>query len=78
MVVVVNMLDVAKTHGLEINLEKLQDELGCPVVGIVASRKKGIEELKQALDKQLSEPEAAANPIVFSADIENASWRNSC
>lgn len=72
MVVVVNMLDVAKTHGLEINLEKLQDELGCPVVGIVASRKKGIEELKQALDKQLSEPEAAANPIVFSADIENA------
>lgn len=72
MVVAVNMLDVAKTHGLEINLEKLQDELGCPVVGIVASRKKGIEELKQALDKQLSEPEAAANPIVFSADIENA------
>uniref|UniRef100_UPI00272B8907 Fe(2+) transporter permease subunit FeoB n=1 Tax=uncultured Parasutterella sp. TaxID=1263098 RepID=UPI00272B8907 len=72
MVVVVNMLDVAKTHGLEINLEKLQDELGCPVVGIVASRKKGIEELKQALDKQLSEPEAADNPIVFSADIENA------
>lgn len=40
MVVVVNMLDVAKTHGLEINLEKLQAELGCPVVGIVASRKK--------------------------------------
>lgn len=56
MVVVVNMLDVAKTHGLEINLEKLQAELGCPVVGIVASRKKGIDDLKQALDKQLSEP----------------------
>lgn len=72
MVVVVNMLDVAKTHGLEINLEKLQAELGCPVVGIVASRKKGIDDLKQALDKQLSEPQTAVNPIAFSADIEEA------
>lgn len=72
MVVVVNMLDVARTHGLEINLEKLQAELGCPVIGIVASRKKGIDDLKKALDKQLSEPKAAVNPIAFSADIEEA------
>ena len=38
MIVVVNMLDIAKQHRLEIRLEKLQEALGCPVVGIVASR----------------------------------------
>ena len=56
LIVAVNMLDVAKNHSIAINLDKLAQELDCPVVGLVASREKGIEELKQAISKQLERP----------------------
>ncbi|WP_337387608.1 FeoB small GTPase domain-containing protein, partial [Sutterella wadsworthensis] len=49
MIVVVNMLDIAKQHRLEIRLEKLQEALGCPVVGIVASRETGLNDVKDTL-----------------------------
>lgn len=56
MLVVVNMLDIAKAHRMEIRLNDLEKELGCPVIGIVASRKTGIKELKDQISLSLSEP----------------------
>lgn len=53
MVIVVNMIDVAKTHGIEINIEELSQKLSCPVIGMVASRKTGLKDLLQAIDEQL-------------------------
>ena len=58
MLVVVNMLDVAKQHKIEIRLNELEKALGCPVVGIVASRSSGISELKDRISEFL------ANPVV--------------
>ena len=49
MIVVVNMLDIAEAHHLKINLEALQEFLKCPVIGMVAARNKGVEELKGAI-----------------------------
>ena len=69
LIVAVNMLDVAKNHSIAINLDKLAQELDCPVVGLVASREKGIEELKQAISKQLERPIIPHNPIIFPKDI---------
>ncbi len=63
------MLDVAKNHSIAINLDKLAQELDCPVVGLVASREKGIEELKQAISKQLERPIIPHNPLIFPKDI---------
>ena len=56
MIVVVNMLDIAKQHRLEIRLEKLQEALGCPVVGIVASRETGLNDVKDTLVNFLEHP----------------------
>ena len=53
MLVVVNMLDVAKQHKIEIRLNELEKALGCPVVGIVASRSSGISELKDRISEFL-------------------------
>lgn len=44
-VVAVNMLDVAQNQGVHINIEGLQESLGIPVIPIVATKNKGIQEL---------------------------------
>ena len=44
MVVAVNMMDIVEKNGDRINLDKLSEKLGCPVIGISALRKAGITE----------------------------------
>ena len=51
-VVALNMVDVAENQRLDIDTEKLSKELGCPIIPISASRRRGIAELKEALAKE--------------------------
>ncbi len=48
-VLVLNMMDVARKRGIDIDTKKLSQELGCPVVPIVATRGEGIDLLKQEI-----------------------------
>lgn len=48
-VVALNMVDLAKRDGLELDPEALSHALGVPVVSTVAVRKRGLDELKTAL-----------------------------
>ena len=48
-ILVVNMLDAGRKRGIEIDIEKLQIEVGCPVVGISAKTGEGIIDLKNLL-----------------------------
>jgi ferrous iron transport protein B len=48
-VMAVNMMDIAQKRQIIINLPKLSELLGCPVVGLTANKGKGILELKQAI-----------------------------
>lgn len=52
-VVVLNMTDVAKQHGISISAEALSQRLGVEVIPIVASRGDGLETLREALAKSL-------------------------
>lgn len=54
MVLVLNMMDIAARDGIEINLKKLSEELGMPVISSVAVRKNGIENLKTFLNGNLN------------------------
>ncbi len=72
MIVVVNMLDVAAAHKIEINIENLQRDLNCKVVGIVASKEEGLKELCEAIDEQLDDLKTPPNPISFHDDITEA------
>ena len=69
MIVVVNMLDIAKQHRLEIKLEKLQEELGRPVVGIVASRETGLTDFKDVLVNFLERPTVPPMQVEFDEQI---------
>jgi ferrous iron transport protein B len=48
-VVALNMVDLAKRDGLSIDVERLSAELGVPVVETVAVRRRGLDEVKEAL-----------------------------
>ncbi|NHN83936.1 ferrous iron transporter B [Acetobacter musti] len=50
MIVVLNMLDAARKQGLAIDVPRLQQELGVPVVTAVAIRKNGASDLLDLLD----------------------------
>ncbi len=51
MVVALNMMDEAAARGIRIDLDLLQRSLGVPVFPTVATQKKGLEDLRQGLDK---------------------------
>lgn len=49
-VVVVNMMDVAASEGVEVDTDRLSTHLGCPVVPLVATKRAGIDQVTQAID----------------------------
>ena len=48
-VVALNMVDIARTKGLTIDVERLRERLGVPVIEVRANRRIGVAELKAAL-----------------------------
>ena len=55
-VVALNMVDLAKRDGLELDAARLQAELGVPVVETVAVRKRGMIEIMEQLQLLLLQP----------------------
>jgi ferrous iron transport protein B len=48
-ILVVNIMDEAERMGLTIDLKLLQQKLGIPVIGAATARKRGIDEIRQAI-----------------------------
>ncbi len=48
-VVALNMIDVAEAHGLQLDVPRLERQLGARVVPIQANKGKGLDQLKQAI-----------------------------
>ncbi len=67
-VVVMNMLDVAKQSGIDVNPDKLAEQLGIPVIAMVASRRQGIIELQKAITDVLANPDAGRANIKTADD----------
>lgn len=55
-IVVLNMLDIAASRHISLDIPELALQLGCPVISLVATRAKGINALKNAIDS-LPEPQ---------------------
>ena len=51
LLLVLNMIDIARRRGIEIDLDKLSAELGVPVVTSVAVRRGGTEDLLRRIDE---------------------------
>jgi ferrous iron transport protein B len=54
LLLVLNMIDIARRRGIDINLEKLSAELGVPVTTSTAVRRGGTEELLRRIDEMAS------------------------
>ena len=54
-IVALNMMDLAQTLGISIDLELLQQELGCPVIDISGRTGHGIDRLKEEISKLVPE-----------------------
>lgn len=52
-ILVLNIMDEAKAIGMKIDLEKLSDILGIPVVGASAALNQGIDEIKNLIRRSL-------------------------
>ncbi|MDB5669552.1 MAG: ferrous iron transporter, partial [Alphaproteobacteria bacterium] len=52
-VVALNMVDLARRDGLEIDPQRLEQELGVPVIATVAVRRRGGDELKEAISESV-------------------------
>lgn len=53
-VVVLNRMDLLQQRNLRIDVDKLSEQLGCPVIPISAYYNKGIDQLKQQLPEMLN------------------------
>lgn len=66
-ILAINMIDVAEKKGINLNFEKLSKLLNVTVIPIVASKGKGIDEIKEALKN---------NDIVKNIDTNNYKFKN--
>ncbi|MTC59589.1 Fe(2+) transporter permease subunit FeoB [Providencia rustigianii] len=60
-IVALNMLDIAQSQRIEIDIKQLEKQLGCPVIPMVSTRATGLDQLKQAID---SHPQNSQQALV--------------
>lgn len=70
MIVVVTMMDIAKSRRIEIDLKHLADHLGVPVIGVNATSARDIKSLKQMLDQAVEAALVPNVPVEFPNELE--------
>jgi len=72
LVVALNMMDMAESLEMRIDVEKLAGYLGCPVIPVVAVANQGIDTLRHILAESVRTPVAPAIEITYDAGLERA------
>ncbi|WP_067585481.1 Fe(2+) transporter permease subunit FeoB [Endozoicomonas ascidiicola] len=71
-IIVLNMMDVAKEKGMDIHLDALSKELGCPVLPLIASKSKNISVFQKSINTFLENGVAIAPPLNIGEQLEAA------
>jgi|Deesub1362A_J573_1020465.scaffolds.fasta_scaffold00062_100 ferrous iron transport protein B len=71
LVLCLNMLDEAQRKGIEIDIAALEKELGIPIVGTIASRGQGVQELFQVA-LETAQKGRTGRTLLLSLDVETA------
>jgi len=72
LVVALNMMDVAEQKKIRIEVEHLAIHLDCPVIPIVAAKKKGIDALKDTIIDEALKHEISKTSVHYDEVVENA------
>ncbi|HET8601975.1 MAG TPA: ferrous iron transport protein B [Segeticoccus sp.] len=67
LVVALTMTDVASRRGLDVDPDRLRQQLGCPVVPLDPRRRSGGQQLGAAVAAALEEPRPAPRPLAVAA-----------
>jgi ferrous iron transport protein B len=70
MVLALNMLDTARERRIEIDIPMLIKRLGCPVVPLVASKGKGIKELRSEINRCAREKFVSELQVKYPSEIQ--------
>ncbi len=70
--VVLNMMDIAKRNGVRIEVEHLSQHLDCAVVPVIANRKKGIEELVEEILESLDSGKISRAHVAYDIVMEDS------
>ncbi|MBL4798598.1 MAG: ferrous iron transport protein B [Oleispira sp.] len=65
MIVGLNMVDVAHSKGMHLDHQALADELGCPVVPLIASKGDGLISLMDSIETRLLKPSNKQSSLDF-------------
>lgn len=65
LILVLNMMDICRRIGMQIDHKGLSRELGIPVIPMVAQRREGIRELENAIAQTLRNPETPKDPVAL-------------
>ena len=68
MIVALNMIDVAHSKGMHLDHQALSEQLGCPVVPLVASKGDGLITLMDSVENRLLKPPALQRSLNFTND----------
>ncbi|WP_066015871.1 Fe(2+) transporter permease subunit FeoB [Endozoicomonas atrinae] len=71
-IVVLNMMDVAREKGMDIDIDKLSEELGCPVLPLVASKTSNIKAFLKDINDFLNNGISVAPPLNLGEQLEKA------
>jgi ferrous iron transport protein B len=69
-VVALNMMDMAKQRKIQIELNHLEEHLGCPVVPIVASRRDGLDKLKETVRSMAQSRKISPTRVMYDSEVE--------
>lgn len=71
MVIALNMMDLVRKNGDQIDLKKLSEQLGCPIIQTSAVKGEGSSEVAQAALSLAQSSAAPPAPLVFSEQLED-------
>ncbi|MCP4993003.1 MAG: Fe(2+) transporter permease subunit FeoB [Gammaproteobacteria bacterium] len=72
LVIALNMMDVARKRGIQIDIKALGEALGCPIVPVVAVTGEGLDQLKQVIDKHRKQGLGGSFQVTHGEVIEEA------
>lgn len=68
MMLVINIMDEAERLGIQIDFPALRERLGIPVIGAATARRRGLQEIRQAIGNQ---DFGVGAPFSYSPDLED-------
>lgn len=72
LILVLNMMDLLKASKMELEIEHFAKHLDCPVLEMTASKKAGVNDLKEQIIKSARELHVSSTHIMYDSVVENA------